>query len=294
MGQSITTNRGARVHERRPAPPTTESPMSKLSYEIVTKAVTWFLLLEQARQQATDEADALLTESIRRHGVLQAVAARESGKLVWGHRRLRCAIAAGLKEVPTVILSGDMTEGEFLALQMIENVQREDLSQYDLWQGCVRLLEANKGWKLQDLAKALSLDPSTVTRIMSPSKVVPAAVEAFKAGTINLGHTYAISRKDDPAEQERLLVLALAGASRDKLEAEVRKARAPKPEAVKQSRVAVPLSTGTRIVVTGPEMDLEALITALQSALEAARKASREQIDIRTAAKVWADKARAG
>lgn len=268
--------------------------MTKTSYEIVTKAVAWFAILAQIRQQATDEADALLTESIRQHGVLQPVGARPDGRLIWGHRRVRCAIAAGLKEMPAVILSGDMSEGQFLTLQMLENVQRETLSQFDLWAGCVRLLEANKDWKFQDLAKALSLDPSTVTKILSPSKVVPAAVEALKVGKINLSHTYAISRMDEPAEQERLLMLALAGTSREKLEAEVKKARLQKPDTVKLSRVKCSLSTGTVITIAGSEMDLSQLIENLESLLVAARKANKEQLDVRTFEKVLKDKAKAG
>ncbi|MDY3551475.1 ParB/RepB/Spo0J family partition protein [Gemmata sp. JC717] len=268
--------------------------MSKTSYEIVTKAVPWFVILSQIRQQATDEEDARLTESIRQHGVLQPVGARPDGRLIWGHRRVRCAIAAGLTEVPAVILPGDMTEGEFLTLQMLENVQRETLSQYDLWQGCVRLLEANKGWKLQDLAKALSLDPSYLTKVLSPSKTIPAAVEALKAGKINLSHSYALSRVDEPAEQERLLMLALAGTSREKLEAEVKKARTQKPDTVKLSRVKCALSTGTVVTVAGSEMDLDQLIENLEALLAAARKANRDQLDVRTFEKVLKDKAKAG
>jgi ParB family transcriptional regulator, chromosome partitioning protein len=267
--------------------------MSKTTYEVVVKLTTWLILVQQVRQQATDEADALLTESIRQHGVLQPVGARPDGTLVWGHRRVRCAIAAGLKELPVVILSAAMSEGEFLTLQMLENVQRADLCQYDLWQGCVRLMAANKGWKLQDLAKALSLDPSTVTKLMSPSKVVPSAVEALKGGKINLSHTYAISRLDEPAEQERLLMLALAGTSREKLEAEVKKSRAQMPETVKVSRIVCPLSTGVTLTVQGKDIDLEALIQSLQTAIEAARKGLKEQIDVKTWSRVMADKAKA-
>jgi ParB/RepB/Spo0J family partition protein len=265
------------------------------SHEIAVKALTWFLLADQVRRQATDAADALLTESIRRHGVLQPVGARPDGKLVWGHRRLRCATAAGLTDIPTVVLLKAMTEGEFLVLQMLENVQRADLAPHDLWQGCVRLLESNKGWQLKDVARALSLDPSSVTRILSPSKVIPAAVEALKAGRINLGHTYALCKVDDPQEQERLLNLSLAGASRDALEAEARKLRQPLVPSVRLARVKVALPAGVRLVVSGREaLSLDDLIDSLTEAQKEAKRARDQGMDAKTFAAAMKCKARMG
>jgi hypothetical protein len=69
--------------------------MSKLAYQVVVKSVTCFVVADQVRQQATGEEDAQLTESIRVHGILQPLGARADGRLVWGHRRLRCAITGG-------------------------------------------------------------------------------------------------------------------------------------------------------------------------------------------------------
>ncbi|HEX4610857.1 MAG TPA: ParB/RepB/Spo0J family partition protein [Urbifossiella sp.] len=266
--------------------------MSKTSYEIAVKAVTWFVVLDQVRKTATEAEDAHLVDSVRRHGVLQPLGARRDGRLVWGHRRLKAAAAAGLSEVPTVLLHQDMTEGEFLTVQMLENVQRADLSPFDLYQGCVRLLEANPGWGKADVAKALSLDPSMVTRILAPARAVPPVLEALRAGGIGLSAVYAITKAESPAEQERLLALCLAGTNRDALEREARKGRAARPAGVRLARVVCPLPTGAKVVVSGPEMDLGGLIDALAAALDAARRASKESLDIRTAEKVWKDKSR--
>jgi ParB/RepB/Spo0J family partition protein len=268
--------------------------MSKLTYEILIKSVAWFVILDQIRKQATDAEDTQLVESVRQHGILQPLGARFDGKLVWGHRRLKAAIAAGLREVPTVVLHKDMTEGEYVTLQMLENVQRADLSPYDLWQGCVRLLETNPGWQLKDCAKALAMEPSNVTRMLSPSKAIPAAVEALRLGQIGLGTVYAITRGGSPEEQERLLKLALAGCGRDALEKETKKSRVVAAPAVRLSRVAISVAGGARVVVSGAELDLESLIANLQSALDGARRAAKENLDIRTFEKVAKDKAKAG
>jgi hypothetical protein len=73
-----------------------------------------------------------------------------------------------------------------------------------------------------DLAKALSLDPATVTRITSPSKAIPEVVAARKAGKFGLSTVYAVTRQPD---QAAALALKLSGASRDQVEANGRKAR---------------------------------------------------------------------
>jgi hypothetical protein len=56
--------------------------------------------------------------------------------------------------------------------------------------------------------------------------------------------------------------------------------------------VVCPLATGTKVTVTGAAMTLDGYIEALTAALDAARKASREALDVRTAEKVWKDRAK--
>jgi ParB family chromosome partitioning protein len=79
-----------------------------------------------ARAAAAEELDGLVA-SIARHGVLQPllVRARDEGGawLVAGHRRLTAAQAAGLSEVPVVLV-----DGERLELTAVENLQRAQLS----------------------------------------------------------------------------------------------------------------------------------------------------------------------
>ncbi|QEG30313.1 Chromosome-partitioning protein Spo0J [Gemmata obscuriglobus] len=273
--------------------------MTKLSYEVVTKAVTWLILLEQIRQQATDEADVHLTESIRRHGVLQPIGARpkgdkegkeDKGEVVWGHRRLRCAIAAGLSEVPCVILDRDMSESDFLALQVVENTARESLSPFDLWQGCVRLMDANAGWSQKDLAKAISLDASSITRIMSASKCVSAVIESFKTGALSQSDVYAISKVEESA-QASLLALKLSGAAnRNVLEQAGRKTRAPKTEeTVKTSSLRIALGEVV-ITVKGADLTLGLVAEMLDKASKEAEKAKTQGLNAKTAERVWKDR----
>ena len=272
--------------------------MSKTTYEIVYKAVAWFVLADQVRRAATDAEDARLAENIARHGVLQPLGARIDGRLVWGFRRLRCAIAAGLTEVPVVVLGGDMTEAEFLTLNVVENVQRADLKPFDLWAGCVRLLEANPGWQLKDLAAALSFDPSYVTRIMAPSRLGPAWRDALAAGAVTLADCYAAAKRPE-AEHADMLSLALTGATRDALESAGRAAaktgRTPPPaRGTGAARVKCQLPSGYTVVVSGGAVTLDEAVDALAEASREMKRARDLGYTARTFAAAMSDRSRKG
>jgi ParB family chromosome partitioning protein len=154
--------------------------MSKLTYEIVMNAVGWFTILDQIRKQVDAAEDERLAESVRQHGILSPLGARHDGRLVWGHRRLRAAIAAGLAEVPTVLLDKDMTEGEYLQLQVQENNARLALSGWEQWHAAEALLRAYPDWMNADLARAMSVDASMVPRLLAARKLIPDAQEALR------------------------------------------------------------------------------------------------------------------
>lgn len=245
----------------------------------------------QVRGKRDPEAQNQLNQSVATHGVLQPIGLTKDGKLIWGEGRLIAAQAAGHPEIPAVVMEHPMTEGEFLTLQMVENMARSDLSPVDQWEGCVRLLEANPQWQLKDVAKALSLDPSMVTRLLSPSKCVPAVQDAFRQGKLGISDCYAISKHGE-AEQLELLALKLSGASRDAIEQAGKKKRTAAPS-VRLSRVKCVLPTGVQIVVSGEGISLEDVIDSLAEAGKEARKAREQGLDAKTFQAVCRDKAKA-
>ncbi len=83
-----------------------------------------------------------LAASIRERGILQPLLVRPAGDgytIIAGERRYRAAQAAGLEEVPVVILEVD--EGTAQKIALIENLQREDLNPYEETLGILSLLE---------------------------------------------------------------------------------------------------------------------------------------------------------
>ena len=267
-----------------------------MTLKVETRPLEWFK--PDGRELARHDDP----EVIRRHGQdllangqLQAVGATEDGRMIFGHKRLLAARSAGLKTLEVKIYPATLTETQFKLIRLAENIHRTDLTAYQKWLAGTELMCGNPGWKLLDLAEHLHLDPSSVTRLMSPSKCIPAWQEALKAGTVGISDCYAASKLPE-AEQASLLALKLSGASRDQLEQAGRKARVTSSTAgtVKLARIRCPLPTGTTVVVSGPEMALEDLISALSTTLELARRANKDSLDVRTAEKVWKDKAKAG
>lgn len=73
-----------------------------------------------------------LTSTVKQQGILQPIAVRPMGsrfELISGGRRFEAAKRAGVKEIPAVIRDAD--ERQRLEEQIIENVQRENLSALD-------------------------------------------------------------------------------------------------------------------------------------------------------------------
>jgi ParB/RepB/Spo0J family partition protein len=99
------------------------------------------------RKVFDETALAELAESVRAHGILQPIVLRphgtESGKyeLVAGGRRYRAAQLAELVEVPATVRN--LTDREFLEVQLLENLQRVDVRPADEAQAFSKLLASH-------------------------------------------------------------------------------------------------------------------------------------------------------
>ena len=95
----------------------------------------------QPRRTFEEGALAELTDSVRQHGVIQPLSVRRVGggyELIAGERRLRAAQAAGLGELPCIVMTMDDTESGLVAL--VENLQRQDLDFIEEAMGISRLI----------------------------------------------------------------------------------------------------------------------------------------------------------
>lgn len=151
--------------------------------------------------QSLDE----LAESIRVHGVIQPIVVRRLGEgkfmLVSGERRWRAAGIAGLDEIPAVVRD-DLDA----FAQVVENIQREDLSPAEIWRWISAQVES--GESKGDLASKLGKSNAWVSAYCAVDKMPDAfklaLTQGLAADITALGQLYKLW-KQHPAEVERAL-----------------------------------------------------------------------------------------
>ena len=90
---------------------------------------------DQPRKKFDDNSINQLAQSIREHGILQPIVvekveSNDAYKIVHGERRYRAACSIQLTEMPCIIQTSTDSTKKY-AQQIVENIQREDLSPID-------------------------------------------------------------------------------------------------------------------------------------------------------------------
>lgn len=147
----------------------------------------------QPRQDFEPEALSELSESISQHGVLQPLVVRPiiggGYEIVAGERRFRAARMAGLTEVPVVIR--ELTDGQTMELALIENLQREDLSDLELAMGYESLMK-EYGMTQEQVANTVSKSRSSVANTLRLIKLPDIVKTMLTNGDITSGHARAL------------------------------------------------------------------------------------------------------
>lgn len=152
-----------------------------------------------------------LAESIRTHGLLQPVvvaAVPEGGyHLIAGERRWRACRLAGLAHIPVVIrqTAGDADQ---LALALIENLQREDLTPIEEARA-YHHLRAELGLSQEAIAGRVGKDRSTVANALRLLGLPLVVQEAVDSGALSAGHARALAGVS-PAERQEAMAARCA------------------------------------------------------------------------------------
>ena len=255
------------------------------------KPLAWFKRKPQIRKRFNEAEDRRLGESLKIRQ-LEPVVCLPDGTIISGERRLRAAELVGMTELEVKIIDDPVTEAECKRLQFTENMQRQELTGYEQWQGCLDLLRLHPAWTQKDLALQLHIDPSMVIRLLAPSKCIQTVQEAFAEGKIGISDCYTVSRLGE-AEQAAALALKLGGASRDQLARHARRQRSGETPVVRASRVKCDLGR-VSITLVGDALGLDEVIEALGEAQKEARKARDQHLDVKTWSAVMRDRARKG
>jgi ParB/RepB/Spo0J family partition protein len=253
--------------------------------ELTRKPLSWFTRGNNIRQKQRSEAELRELGKSLRERQLSPVWAKSDGTLLIGYGRLEAATLEKLEALDVVITDESLSEVDVVAIQSQENMLRQDLSDFEKVCIVERLRALCPKLMAKDLAERLHVDPSTITRLMSASKVIPAVREAFEAGAITLSHVYELSKLESQ-QQHELLPVAVNGASRDTISTEGRRRRNRNGSAVRLNRVKCPLADAT-VIVTGNAIGLDEAIDAVLTAAKEMKRARDDGLDAKTAQAVW-------
>ena len=125
-----------------------------------------------------------LADSIKEVGLLEPIIVRPKDgeyEVVIGERRYRASQQAGLEKLPAVIR--EYSDDEVVQLNLIENVQREDLSAIEKGKVCKHLLEKcpEKYPSQVALAKRIGVSHDTISLWLRTVEVVPQEVQHYVA-----------------------------------------------------------------------------------------------------------------
>jgi ParB family chromosome partitioning protein len=160
---------------------------------------------QQPRTHFTDADIGALADSIRQHGMLQPLVVHRYGsgyRLIAGERRLRAARLAGLAEVPVTLHETPEAEGS-LALSLIENVQRDDLSPLEEAEAYRRLLE---DFKLthESVARQVGKTRAHISNTLRLLTLAPALQGALLSEAITAGHARALAGLNGKSQEDGL------------------------------------------------------------------------------------------
>lgn len=151
-----------------------------------------------------------LAASIQANGVIQPIVVRPlpgaaAGaaryEIVAGERRWQAAQRAGLTEIPVVIRA--LSDQEAVAVALIENIQREELTPAEEARALQRLIE-EFSLTHQEVATAVGRSRAAVSNLLRLLDLPAAVVAMIDAKRLSMGHARALLGLDDDADRQRV------------------------------------------------------------------------------------------
>jgi len=143
-----------------------------------------------------------LSESIKKHGVLQPITVRKSGNdyiIVMGERRYRASKLAGMKTIPCIVR--EYESNDVLEVQIIENLQRQGVEPTEEADAIAYLSEK---YSASEIAKRLGRGDNFIRQRLKLARLIEGFKIYVRKGemTISLGVGVALF---EPEEQQMML-----------------------------------------------------------------------------------------
>jgi ParB family chromosome partitioning protein len=209
---------------------------------------------DQPRKIFDEEKLLELSESIRRHGVLQPILVRtiENGEfeIIAGERRYRASMLAGLQRVPIIIK--DLSPREILEIALIENIQREELNIIEEAESYQKLVN-NFDYSQVQLASIIGKSRSHIANLLRICSLSREIKQFIIENRLSMGHARCLVGLDEA----KALMLANKVLQE---EWSVRKLEAVTADSKNATRKKS--TTNTRAVINSDEQDDDIVLLA--------------------------------
>lgn len=234
---------------------------------------------DQPRTEFDQEQLARLALSIRDKGQLAPIRVRWSEQhdkwiIVCGERRFRATQLAGLPTIECHFQEGQMSPNDIMEQQLIENLLREDLKPIEEAKAFQQLMQVNS-WTGKELAEALRITTSRVSRGIALLKLPEDIQQQVEAGTVSATAAYELTKL--PSQEQQRAVLAQGSESGKEttiadVQKKVRERRGKPSTAQRGVKQAFISETGLKVSVTSPrKSNYHEIEQALVEALEEVR-----------------------
>ena len=156
----------------------------------------------QPRRSFDEEKLQELSESIKLYGVLSPILVRAGAlpgryTIISGERRYRASQLAGLAAIPAIVSQGEGEDSRTLAIQLVENLQRDDLSSLERAQA-IGALRDGHSLSIREIAEKLSISKSAVQRSLEILSLPDDLLNALREGASE-SKVLLVAKIEDPA-----------------------------------------------------------------------------------------------
>jgi ParB family chromosome partitioning protein len=248
-----------------------------------------FVFKLQVRGSINPKGDPDLAQSIEDNGILQPPRVQlvdDRYVPVCGERRIRAAILAGMKAIPVIVEEKPLTLGEVLQRQLIENMQRVDLTPMEKARGIRGLMEETS-WSATETARKLGHSNATVSQLLALLELPPSIQDAVHSGKISRSAAYKLSQIRDAQKQADFAKRLSEGQlTRDDLDTAMKPRRRQRPQSNRPARLTARLGGGRSVAISGPGLTGETLIAWLEELLSRVREIAVQATDLPSLAKL--------
>ncbi len=165
----------------------------------------------QPRKHFDENALKELSESVKKHGLLQPIVVIETENgylLIAGERRLRAHKLAKISHIKAIIADAHIDEFRLRELALIENIQRENLNAIELANSYAELIEVHNITH-DELSSIVHKSRSQITNTMRLLALSSYAKEKVSSGKISQGHGKVLVGLDE--KKQKIIIDSIIG-----------------------------------------------------------------------------------